>query len=126
MENSVEYCMLPQYVNSDNMFDGWQYYQTTMHLLGMKEAYSPIMNGRFYNYNNKVFSGTIGYESCSIYGNLIRMVEYNNEKYYACNDLKKANIPWYNEFIVETGVEHPTSYDLERWMFKKIYETILN
>lgn len=117
---SSEYAKIPGLITSDNMFDGYQYYQTTEYMLGIKDVTSPYQCGQSREYNNKVFKGVITYMSNQVYGTLVFAVKIKNKIYYSSNG-DVENIPLMKDILKDSGHNLLTPHDIERYMFKQLY-----
>lgn len=127
-EYSSEFCVLPKYVNTENMFHGTQYYNTTEHLLGITENKESWVGHRIYNYNNPIFKGTIGYSSSAYYTSLVRYIKIGRKEYHSCNGLcdpKRSTqiLDIYKAVQAVVGNEYITQYDVERYMLTEILKS---
>lgn len=126
--HSSEYCVMPQMITSETIFNGWQYYQTTMHLLGITERDDlNIWVGRRTNeYNNAVFKGIIAYETSMFYGSILAYAKVKRKEYFSCNGLcepKRSTqiLDIYKETQAFCKKEYFGQYDVERYMYERIY-----
>lgn len=121
--DTVEYCVLPEYVNSENMFHGTQYYETTMYMIGAKEIPPSLPGQHFINYSNDLFEGRILFEHNPTYGYIIRSVEANRNTWYSCNGEETAPKflqAIFNNVRAMAGGTIINQHSLETYFFKRI------
>lgn len=119
---SSEYCVLPQFITKENMFDGTQYYSTTEHILGITQNPSSWEKIRVYDYNNSIFKGTISYQFSSFYGSIVTHIQQDGNDYYSCNGLCEPErstqiLDLYKKTKEYCGKDNIGQCDLEQYMF---------
>ena len=120
---SHEYAIMPNQITSKNMFDGWQYYQTTEHMLGITDMNVSLFSGGAHkekHYKNSFIDCKIVWSELKYHkhNDTIFSIEIEGRKFYSCDgNIKKIEKLKELSFVEELIC----SYDFERLLFKKIY-----
>ena len=122
---TTDYCVLPQFITTDNMFDGTQYYSTTEHLLGITDNPDGWIKRRIYDYNNSVFKGSLGFEHSSIYGSILVYAKIGEKEFYSCNGLCDPErstqiLDIYKKVKEFCGKEYFGQYTFEEYMMTEL------
>jgi hypothetical protein len=122
---STDYCVLPQFITTDNMFDGTQYYNTTEHLLGITDNPDGWIKHRIYDYNNSVFKGSLGFEHSSVCGSLLTYAQIGEKEFYSCNGLCEPErstqiLDVYKKVKEFCGKEYFGKYYFEEYMMTEL------
>lgn len=122
---SSYFCVLPQFITDKNMFDGYQYYQTTEHILGITTNKDSWEKVRCYNYNNSVFKGTLSFCHNHFYGQILTHANVDGKDYYSCNGLCEPErstqiLELYKKVKDHCKKEYFSQYDIEQYMFVEL------
>lgn len=119
--HTCEHAMMPHLINSDNMYHGWQYYQTTEHMLGVTDLSSNMTSCSCKHYDNPVINCIINWESLKYHqkSTLMASIEINSKTWYACNGDVPNSVPELEELRHMCIISMD---DFESWLFKKLYK----
>lgn len=122
---STEYCMMPNLVTTENMGHGWQYYQTTMHIIGAEEITQPGDCYPVIKYKNPYVDCTVCWSSIKYYkkNTAVFYVEIKGKKYYG-SDGNAKKLPFYDEMGNDGSGPYwsklVSQRDFEEYLLKKI------
>lgn len=118
---NYDFAVLPQFINSENMFNMWQRYQTTEYMLG-KKRYSPLGAIDVFSYNGLPENVYVRFDS-GWYGRLVKFIRADYS-WYEDVEIEVLGIPL-SDLYTLTGPDnhrsHILSHNFERWLFKKLY-----
>lgn len=116
-DTSHLHAMMPHVITSENMFDGWQYYQTTEMMLN-KKVIEQSPGSSIVVYTNRAFVGKVWWSFNQFYGYVANLGTYNTGRVTR----QFSKLPEYKNMLNSNyRNEIMTQHSFEKWMFKKIY-----
>lgn len=118
--------ILPQYVDSDNMYCGTQYWDTARMMLGITEkdeSDNLHENEGRYTMQNSLIPEPITIRKClnKAYARyVVTCITYKGKDYQASTDALK-DIPIIQQYMAEMNVETVWNHNFEQWVFRKLY-----
>ncbi len=118
--------VLPQYVDSETMWNGTQYWDTAQMMLGITyedESGKLHENQDRYTMKNKLIPDPIIILTClnkAFNRYVVVIITYKGKSYQACDDALK-DVPIIKQYMAEMNVETIWNHNFLQWVFRKLY-----